>query len=263
MRRTLNVLKEIAVIWGAETRRSVRSGRAVVLLGLYTLFAAFVLVVVGAFFSQVTQGNPDLQGLTDMPPIVLVVFKVNLFFLPAYVALMGFDQISGEVGTRSIRYLTLRARLSALLIGKFLVQATLLLGLVLIIDLGIFVYAKITTPGFTFSSLLLNLLKVWGATTVFSLAYVALTTFCSSVERSSAVSLVFNFILLFIFWLMDFAGGFATSAVRYIRYLSPSFYSSNLLSSDPSEFGVSGLAYAVFTLVFLGGAYAILRARDL
>jgi ABC-2 type transport system permease protein len=57
-------------------------------------------------------------------------------FLPVYIALMGFDQVSGEVGPRSIRYLTVRARRSSLLLGKFLSQATVLLGLVLIIVPG-------------------------------------------------------------------------------------------------------------------------------
>ncbi|HTE17666.1 MAG TPA: ABC transporter permease subunit, partial [Armatimonadota bacterium] len=171
------------MIWGSETRRAVRSGRVVVLLGLYSMFSILVLLIVGAIANairdQVTArlaetGNGEaaataisaemkksflgalagndaamLEALSQVPLVVLVVFKVTLFFLPAYIALMGFDQISGEVGPRSIRYLTVRARRSSLLMGKFLVQATLLVGLVLIIDLGIFIYAAFTNPDFT------------------------------------------------------------------------------------------------------------------
>jgi ABC-2 type transport system permease protein len=135
---------------------------------------------------------------------------------------------------------------------------------VLFIDLGVFIYARITNPDFTFGALGLNLLKFWLAAIVFSLSYIALTTLCSSLFRSPAVSLVFNFILLFTFWLMDVVGQAGGSKPwGYIRYLSPSHYSADLLHPQLSVFGISGLAYAGFATLFLGGAYAILRARDL
>ena len=292
-------LKETLVIWSAELRRAVRSGRAVVLLGLYSMFSALVLLVVGWLASQVREAvnkqletagagadasaqvgeemrkgvlgfltsndSAMMEALAQVPLEVLVVFKITLFFLPAYVVLMGFDQISGEVGPRSMRYLTVRARRSSVLLGKFLSQATLLLGLVLIIDLAIFVYARIANPDFGFADVVLNLLKFWLAAIVFSLAYVSLTTLCSALFRSPAVSLVFNFILLFIFWLMDTIGRASgeDGVLRFLRYLSPSYYAGNLLHPRLAEFAASGAAYAGFATIFLLGAYAVLRARDL
>lgn len=305
---TLDGLKETLVIWSAELRRAVRSGRAVVLLGLYSMFSALVLLVVGWLAREVRAavnqklaeaGGADadtsarfaeemrkgvlgfltsndtamMEALAQVPIEVLLVFKVTLFFLPAYVALMGFDQISGEVGPRSMRYLTVRARRSSVLLGKFLSQAALLVGLVLVIDLAIFIYARIANPDFGFAALSLNLLKFWMAAIVFSMSYVALTTLCSSLFRSPAVSLVFNFILLFVFWLMDTVGrassavdaasGQQEGALRFLRYLSPSYYAGDLLHPSFTEFGVSGAAYAGFATIFLLGAYGALRARDL
>ncbi|MCP3167084.1 ABC transporter permease [Myxococcus qinghaiensis] len=292
-------LKETLVIWGAEFRRAVRSGRAVVLLGLYSMFSALVLLVIGKLTSDLratmnerlagagadaesaarmmeetrkgvlgfltSNDTSMMEALAQVPIEVLLVFKVTLFFLPAYVALMGFDQISGEVAPRSMRYLTVRARRSSVLMGKFLTQAALLVGLVLVIDLAIFVYARIANPDFGFAALSLNLLKFWLAAIVFSLAYVALTTLCSSVFRTPGVSLVFNFILLFVFWLMDTVGRASgeTGALRFLRYLSPSNYAGDLLHPKITEFGVSGAAYAAFATLFLLGAYGALRARDL
>ncbi|MBJ6763872.1 ABC transporter permease subunit [Myxococcaceae bacterium JPH2] len=287
------------VIWSAELRRAVRSGRVVVLLGLYSMFSALVLLVVGYATREIqAQVNAKLaevgadaeasaraaeemhkgmlgiltsndaammEALSQVPLVVLIVFKVTLFFLPAYVALMGFDQLSGEVGPRSIRFLTVRARRSSVLTGKFLAQATLLVGLVLVVDLAIFIYARMTNPDFSAAMLVLNLVKFWLAAVVFSLAYVALTALCSSLFRLPAVSLVFNFVLLFVFWLMDTIGrGVAdTNPMRFVRYLSPSYYAGNLLHPQLSEFGASGAAYAAFALVFLLGAHGVLRARDL
>lgn len=287
------------VIWGAELRRAVRSGRVVVLLGLYSMFSALVLLVVGYITRELqTQVNAKLaeagadaeataraadelhkgvlgfltsndsammEALAQVPLVVLIVFKITLFFLPAYVALMGFDQVSGEVGPRSIRYLTVRARRSSILLGKFLSQASLLVALVLLIDLAVFIYARVINPDFGFADMGLALVKFWLAAIVFSLAYVALTTLCSSLFRAPAVSLVFNFIMLFVFWLMDTIGRAVsdTSAWRFLRYLSPSYYAGDLLHPKLTEFGASGAAYAAFALVFLLGAYGVLRARDL
>jgi ABC-2 type transport system permease protein len=295
----LNVLNETAVIWAAECRRTLRSVRVVALLGLYSMFSLLVLLVVGGITkalreqmdAQLVQAGADaaagtqvaeemrkgflgflvggdqamMEALAQVPLVVLVVFKVTLFFLPLYVALMGFDQVSGEVGPRSIRYLTVRARRSSLLLGKFLSQATVLLGLVLIIDLSIFLYAAATTPDFALGAFTLNLLKFWLAAVVFSLAYLALTTLCSSLFRSPALSLIVNIFMLFGFWLVNLVGSLAAekSPVGYMRYLSPSHYANNLLHPGLAEFTMSGMAYAVFALLFLGGALLVLRERDL
>lgn len=295
----MNVLNETAVIWSAECRRTLRSPRVLALLGLYSMFSLLVLFVVGGVTralreqldTQIAQAGADataatqvteefrkgflgflvggdqalMEALAQVPLVVLVVFKVTLFFLPLYIALMGFDQVSGEVGPRSIRYLTVRARRLSLLLGRFLSQATVLLGLVLIIDLGIFLYAWLATADFTFAAFALNLLKFWLATMVFSLSYLALTTLCSSLFRSPALSLIINIFVLFGFWLINLAGSFASqgSPVVLVSLLSPSHYANGLLHPGLLEFSVSTMAYVVFTLLFLGGAIVILRERDL
>ena len=283
------------MIWSAELRRALRSARTVVLLGLYGLFSALVLLVVGAItrslreqleraaassngadtqaaMEQAHQGllgffvNGDpamVEALSRVPVVVLVVFKMTLFFLPAYIVLMGFDQVSGEVGPRSIRYVTVRARRSSVLLGKFLTQAALLLALVLVVDLAIFVYAKATTPGFALGLMALTFARFWMAALVYSLAYVALTTLCSTLFRSPGVSLVFNFILLFVFWLVDVIASALPSPGSALRYLSPSAYATNLLHPQPGPFLASAAAYAAFAIVFLGLAHLTLRQRDL
>lgn len=258
-------LKDIAVIWSAETLRALRSARTLVLLGLYAMACLAVLLVVNLLSGGSRMPPGELTELDQLPGIIENVFKVNLFFLPIYVTLMGFDQISGEVSSRSIRYITLRARLSSLLLGKFLMQATLLVGLVLIIDVGIFLYARYAFPSFTLVAMALNLVKVWLATLLFSLSYVALTTLCSSLFRASGLSLVFNFCLVFAFLLLELAGRYyeGKSFLGYLRFLTPSYYSTGLFSRELAEFAQSGLIYVSFTLLFLGGAYGVLRARDL
>lgn len=260
------------MIWGAECRRTLRSARAVVLLGLYGLFALLVLLVgalVRAWVQQMMaqQAGGMLPPSEDIPTLVVVVFYLGIFFLPAYVALMGFDQLSGEVGPRSMRYLTVRARRSSVLLGKFLAQTTILLTLVLGLDLILCVYAWVSTPGFGFGAFALNLVRFWVGTFVFALAFLALTALCSSITSNPAVSLVTNFICIMaafgLWWAGLWFGRGEGHPLEYIRYLSPMNYCTKLLDPEALQFGASALAYVVFALLFLGGAYTALRTRDL
>ncbi|HYO52153.1 ABC transporter permease [Archangium sp.] len=254
------------MIWGAECRRTLRSARVLALLGLYCLFALLVFVMAAAVrsFAQQLIQSGMLVSNEEMPVSVLGVFYLSLFFLPIYVALMGFDQVSGEVGPRSIRYLTVRARRSSVLLGKFLAQTTVLLGLVFLLDLGLCVYAWVTTPGFGIAAFGFNVLRFWMASTVFSLAFLALTSLCSSVTPSSAVSLILNFsVLLVSFLLWTTALLDPGHPLRYVRYLSPLRYSLKLIHLEPLAVAGGVAAYVVFTLLFLGGAFFVLRERDL
>jgi ABC-type transport system involved in multi-copper enzyme maturation permease subunit len=288
-------IREIPIVARAELYRMVRSARTIVLLVLYCLFSTLVLLIVGsvarAFQSSVNrqiggQADPEaiqrafaearrgvlgillsgdaaiLEALKEIPLVVVIVFKVSLLFLPAYVALIGFDQMSGELSQRSIRYLTVRARRSSILFGKFAAQAALLLGLVLLVDLGIFLYAKATNDDFTAALAAKTLLRFWIAAIVFSLAYLSLTSLCSALFRAPALSLVVNFAALFGFWLLD-AIGQPDTALAPLRYLSPSQYSANLLHPRVAEFAISAGAYAGFGAGFLCLAYLVMRGRDL
>ena len=262
----MNGLNETVVIWLAECRRILYSSRVIALLGLYSLFS--VLVFLGAallrsFVEQLTRSGMPLPT-RDMPLAVLAVFYLSLFFLPVYVALMGFDQVSGEVGPRSMRYLTVRARRTSVVLGKFLAQTTVLLGLVLVLDLGLCLYTAVSTPGLGVGSLVLHLLKFWLASTVFSLTFLALTSLCSNLTTSPAVSLIANLSVLMLsllFWMTALAD--EANPLRLLRFVSPFAYSINLISQEAAEVGSSVAAYVLFTAVFLGGALQGLRTRDL
>jgi ABC-2 type transport system permease protein len=218
------------------------------------------------------------EALMVIPLVLLVVFKTGLRFLPLFAGVMGFDQVSGEVGPRSIRYLAVRSRRSSVLIGKFLAQATLLAALMLIIDTGLCLYVRFTQPDISTQQMLLTLGRFWASAVVFSLAYLALTSLCSTLFRQPAVSLVTNVIALFAIWLLAFVGGFfrlpgaddsiglgaqVTSPLAYLRYASVWHYSSDLLHPKLPQFGVAVFAHLGFTALFLGCAYLVLRRRDL
>ncbi len=308
----MEALRETATIGAFELRRTLKSARIVVFLSLYGMFSLMTLLIIGKILgamkasfdqqladaggtSDAAQAQLDqvrdgvlggllssdeamLAAFRETPMVILLVFKITLFFLPLYIGLMGFDQTSGEVGPRSIRYLVVRARRASILLGKFASQAILLLGMMIIVDLFVFGYAKYANPEFTMGDLVLTFFKLYFATAIFSLSYVALTALCSALFRTPIVSLVVNVMALLAFWLLNAIGSFGVvlvplregekagdivSPLAYLRYVTPSHYATDLLHPSFSHFGVSALAYAGFTLLFLGAGYAIFRVRDL
>jgi ABC-2 type transport system permease protein len=230
--------------------------------------------MVGAMFGE----DPAmLDALAEVPLVILLVFKITFFFLPFYIALMGFDQVSGEVGPRSIRYLAVRARRSSVMFGKFLAQAVVLLALVLLVDLAVFVYAKTQNPDFTFGEMVPALVKFWVAAILFALAFLALTNFFSTAFRSPWASLLMNLSavlgLLFFHAVSSFASAVSTGAAAdpdapigfwgVMKHLSPFHYINGLLHPQFTHFGTSGAFYGAMALLLLGASYLILRSRDL
>src|SRR5207244_528873 len=116
------------------------------------------------------------------------------------------DQISGEVGPRSIRYITVRANRGSILFGKYVGQAMLMLGMLAIIHVALFIYSVLAFKTFGVALAALTFARFGIASFTFALAWIGLTTLCSTAFRTPVVSLVANFILLLIFLLMHFVG---------------------------------------------------------
>jgi ABC-type transport system involved in multi-copper enzyme maturation permease subunit len=219
------------------------------------------------------------EALLAIPFVLLIVFKLSIIFLPLFITLMGFDQLSAEIGTRSIRYLVVRVRRSSLVLGKFVTQATVLALLMLVCVVAMIVVSLMVDPDFTVGKAMVTLLKLWLVSVVFSLAYLALTSMCSALFRQPPVSLVLNIILLFVVWFIALIGDAyrlpgsnaasmslqslkPESVVGYVRYLSVWHFSADLIHPNWQRFGAAGLAHLGFAMLFLGAAYLVLRARD-
>ncbi len=299
------VVRETSIIWRAELSRALRSSRWLVLFLLYAVFTAMaLLIVVGIARSVHTSMSSAAEGidpdkvreaadathrklvetffsndpsLTDalltLPLVLLVVFKTTLRFLPLFIGIMGFDIISGEIGPRSIRYLTVRARRSSVLFGKVLAQATLLALLMLVIDTALCGHARFSEEDFTTAHALGTLARFWLSSLAFALPYLALTGLCSTLFRQGSVSLVVNLLMLFGVWLLALIGEYfplegdptlvaGVSPLAYLRYGSVWHYASQLLNPDPARFGPAVLAHLGFFALFMTLAWAVLRRRD-
>ncbi|HZX43243.1 MAG TPA: ABC transporter permease subunit, partial [Myxococcaceae bacterium] len=211
------------------------------------------------------------QRLSELPLLVPLVFRAALFFLPLFIALLGYDQLSAEVSTGSIRYLAVRARRGSILAGKFVAQALVLGVLLALVLVGLFVAGAGLRPGLEPLSYAAAAARFWMGGAAFAFGYLALTALSSAVTSGPAGSLLLNVGTLFAFWLLDAVGGRAALVHRMggpaswtesLRWLSPSAYASGVLGSSTALLS-SAAAYAIFGAVFLAGAWAAFRVRDL
>jgi ABC-2 type transport system permease protein len=306
--------QEIAAIWRGETRRALKSGRVLVLLILFLMFVGLALTVVGflnhqlnaqfdrqvamagADLSQaqeqlaagkkqflqtfVTEDEAMLDSLAAIPIVLLVVFKLTLRFLPLFIALMGFDQLAGEVGPKSIRYLVVRVKRSSIVLGKLLSQVTLFGLLLTICTIMMVLVARGLNPEFAAADVALWTGKLIVSSMVLSLAYLALTALFSALVKQGGISLVLNVIALFVIWFVALIGGAvrfpgeeaaqgslamlkSESMMAYVRYASVWQYGDDLLHPHWGRFLTASLVHVGFALVFLGLAHLALKWRDL
>ena len=283
----MNRLQETLLICSHELRRMLRTPKAAILLLLYALVASlsglvFVHVsgvlgdqldahqmrsiveeldlyrkTVGLFFGDEALA---LDWLLQMPPFLLFFYKFNLFFLPALVVLMGFDQVSGELAARSLRYLAPRAHRSSILLGKVLAELILLVALTGLMGLGAVLFTR-SAPEASWGVTLLGMLRFEVLTIFVMLAYLGLVALFSTLTRTPLYALVFAFCALILLWLVGALG--STQSLSFLRWFAPATYEPSLLSAQALLVVRSVAAYLAFTALFLGGALFRLNRADL
>lgn len=203
------------------------------------------------------------KHLSTCPPAIFAfLFKGALFFLPALILLIGFDQIAGEIQHRSIRYLAGRARRSSLVAGKAIGVWGVIATMTLV--LSVTVWTVILVRGGYPAGLVFSWgLRVWVFTVASAAAYVGLTALVSSFFRTPIVALFVGVAALFVLWLTSSILGFF-DATQMATWAFPSTYESKLLvSPDPLRVMGGVAALIAWGAVMVAGAAAIVSRRDI
>lgn len=213
-----------------------------------------------------TDGAPVAQSLTDSM-IVPAFLWGSLAFLPFLVVLTSFDMISSDLQTRSLCYSVLRAPRLAILLGKLLAQALLFIGLSVLASLALIGIAMSLLDQFELGMALPGLIRAWVVLLPYAFCYLGLATLCSTSLRQPAVALLAALglmIALRIFGLFTHVPeGHAFSALRSLRWLSPSQYQSGLWEAGFAAPAFSAFAYLCFGAGFTLLASRVLEGRDL
>lgn len=199
---------------------------------------------------------------TCPPPLFIFLFKGALFFLPALILLIGFDQIAGEIQHRSIRYLAGRARRSAIVAGKALGVWGVIATMTLVLSATVWTVMLIR-GGYPASLVLSWGLRIWIFTVASAAAYVGLTALVSSFFRTPIVALFVGVAALFGLWLTGSILGFF-DATQAATWAFPSTYESKLLvSPDPLHVVGGVVALVAWGAAMVAGAAAIVSRRDI
>jgi len=287
----LSPLAETLTVARTELLRTLRNARVLVLLLLFATSTALVGLVVGLLTRGLDAQGPEaaaaasagilgflvgddggaFQRLSELPLLVPLVFRATLFFLPLFIALLGYDQLSAELSTGSVRYLAVRARRGSILGGKFVAQALVMGGFLAVVLVGLFVAGAGLRSGVQPLLYAEAAGRFWVGGAALAFGYLALTALSSAMTASPGGSLLLNLGALFAFWLVDGIGGRAAVVRRMggagswteaLRWLSPSAYASGVLGSSSALLS-SAAAYAAFGAVFLAAAWAVFRKRDI
>lgn len=211
--------------------------------------------------SQFVDDEEAVEHYASIPVVVLFFFWATRVFLPLLIGLMSYDQINGELHNRSIRYTLLRARRGALLAGKLTSNMTLILGLTVATNLLLLGFAVLRIPDFDLGGAVWHVVRFWLLTLPLAAAWLAVSSFLSTLFRSPYYSLLAMLGVLFLslaLWLLSLAW----DAIEPAKWLFPWQYGGFLASPKPAEvlLGVGGfLGFAcVFTLL----SFVVFYRRD-
>jgi hypothetical protein len=228
------------------------------------LNAEVIAVTRKAIDWAVSPSDSQLDYLTRDHPAVVSAILVLLFLVtPLLACLGGFNQTSGDIGTKGLRFLLIRTERPNIFVGRFigtfLFSAVTFAGLFAILALYMGLRVHVHPAG----EMMLWLLQGYLRLIVFSLPYVALCAWVSCSIDSSFGSLVIALLIVYLVPLMITIGSGINDGVRYLQYVTPWGYKWWLLAPVGPEL-LGGIAVMLgFTAVFLVGGLKYFSARDL
>lgn len=118
--------------------------------------------------------------LADQPALVSLFLILLFAFLPFLTFLSGFNQTSGDIGSRGLRYLLLRTERSNVYLGRLIgtYVFTLVVITVIMAVVGLYIIVKVKFYGA--GDVLVWLARGWFAAAMFMMPWVALSAWISA-----------------------------------------------------------------------------------
>lgn len=225
-----------------------------------------VVSIAGKAINWVVEPTDEqFDYLTSEKPAMVSAILVLLFLAtPFFACLAGFNQTSGDISTRGLRFLLIRTERANIFIGRFigtyLFSALVNLALIAILSIYVAVKLKVHPPGDMVVWLLQGYLRIM----VFSLPYIAVCAWVSCAIESAFGSLVIAWMLTYMFPLIIGQAANIESSLRYFQYATPWGYKYWLLQPGLSlQFLLGLVVMMAFTAVFLFFGMRYFAKRDL
>lgn len=282
-----------------ELRRGVASGRWLAVALLWLIATGLSLAVLVAFTrsaqvqlsTTLTSAGADAAGsvqqiqagkraaigaltgqdtaLADMlaawPVVLLVAFKAVSRLLPALAALVGFDLMSSDLSSRTVRFFCLRVSRPAIVVGKYL-ALTLVLSVLTVLTTSLTAAAAgLAAPEFGAAALFTAWLQTTFAALVEVFTYAALTLLCSTLVRHGALAWVLNIGALFSLWLTAVVGESLVDKTELaaLRFASVWHFTQDLVNPSAQSLAIAVAAHGLWGAAFLGLCAWVMSKRSL
>lgn len=301
----MSPLREIWIIFLRELRKNFRSIRGLILLAITVIgggLVTFLMSQIGAawregIMKRVAEKNlPYDETVTEAkrlaltwwfadsatathvapaPLLLLFLFTVSLWLVPAIVLVLGFDSVAGDVQHRTVRYWALRSRRWSFVVSKFLALwftcsaaalAMHVLMWAIVIFRGDATFATTVGWGFRFWLASLPIIGVW----------CAMSVLVSGLLRSPILALLLNGGVFFLWWLFHLPFWFRSYGTVPVDvdekwvptpsawlYFFPNFYDRYLLSPQVTQ-ALLGLTVTLgFAACCVAASSVLFAKRDL
>lgn len=209
--------------------------------------------------------SDQISYLASTKPAVISAFLVLMFFVtPALGVLGSFNQLSGDIGSKGLRYLVQRTERTNLFFGRLIgaYLQTLIVFLFLFLIVGVYMIATLGMyPAID--------VALWMASGYLRLAVLVLPYTALCAWLSAAIDVPFGtlalalLVIIFVPAVASIAGGINPGVGEFLGYLYPGGYKWMLLHPSPVQtLGVIGVMLA-FTALFTWLGWRHFERRDL
>jgi hypothetical protein len=201
--------------------------------------------------------------LDERPAMLSAILFVMIFGMPMLISFGAFNQTSGDIGNRGLRYQLLRTdraniyygRLLATVVLTVLVQALVVLTVALYLGLKVQIYDGSAIAGWSLQGFI--------ALVLLSVPYVAVCAWISASNDSPMVSLVLCKLVIIGVLLGAVIGRLVWEPVYALRYLLPWGIQNYLLAPNVSTVALTAAGCLLYAAVFAWLGARKFNTRDL
>jgi hypothetical protein len=201
--------------------------------------------------------------LEERPALLSAIFLILIFGLPLAISFLAFNQTTGDIQSRGLRYLLLRTERSNIFLGRFLGTAIFSTGVIAFLILTIVLYLGLKTRLYPAMDLLIWSIQGFYALSILMLPYIALCAMISACVSSQFLSLILAKLLIAGTLLFAVLGRLAWEPLKYVKWLLPWGWQNHLLHPSFTHWGCASLACLAYTAVFLMLGHRHFSKRDL
>lgn len=201
--------------------------------------------------------------LDEQPALLSAIWLILVLGLPFLVALGSFNQLSGDVQSKGIRYQLLRTDRSNIIFGRFLGTLGFTLAVLLVVVLTIGLYTGLKFGLYEGKAVTLWSLRAALALAVMAIPYVALCSWISAAIDSPFASLTLCHLVIGGVPLLALIGRSSWKPLAAVNYALPWALQNQLLHPDALHVAGAAAACLGYAAVFLALGYFHFSRRDL